>query len=437
MLVQTLQHYFGFSDFRPGQREIVERIMAGHDVVALMPTGGGKSLCYQLPALLSSKLTIVISPLIALMKDQVDALRARGIAAAYVNSSLVPTETAHIMRETEQGKIKVLYVAPERFSHHLFHAWLLCLPVGLIAIDEAHCISAWGHDFRPEYLDIRDRIGAFYHRPVVAAFTATATRDVRDDIVHRLGLRDPHIFVRGFNRSNLQFFVREGLKIKERQAEALRLVQSLSGVGIVYALTRKEAEEMAALFVSQGISAVAYHAGLLSHDRSMIQQQFQQNQYKVIVATVAFGMGVDKADIRFVIHLGMPASLEAYYQEAGRAGRDGVLAYCILLHSRRDVVLHHHFLKETVRAMGAQKKTTADMNRVYDAKYRQIDSVVRYTTMPQCRRKMILEYFSDPAADNFGNTCESCDVCLKYVWPDVARYASSPVFATKNTQKIA
>ncbi len=419
MLEQTLAKYFHFSDFRPGQKEIVESIVAGNDVVALMPTGGGKSLCYQLPALLSDKLTIVISPLIALMKDQVDSLTARGIGAAFLNSSQTQAEAMQVVKAVQSGKIQLLYIAPERFKSSEFQSLFTNLPVGCVAVDEAHCVSSWGHDFRPDYLLLKEHIGLLPVRPTIAAFTATATPEVKTDIIERLGLREPRVFIRGFNRPNLKFFVRENLRIKERRQEAVRLVKSLAGAGIVYTLTRKEAEEAAALFGQSGITAAAYHAGLEATQRTAIQNDFQENKFKVIVATIAFGMGVDKADVRFVIHLGMPSSLEGYYQEAGRAGRDGEGAYCILLHSRRDVGLHYHFLQQNKQTMLAQGKSWVEADRIANIKYRQMEKMIAYATTKQCRRRAILSYFVDLELGSHDANCGSCDVCMNYTWKEL------------------
>ena len=294
MLEQQLKKHFNFSQFRSGQKEIVESIISGKDVVALMPTGGGKSLCFQLPAILDDGISIVISPLIALMQDQVDGLIARGISATYINSSLSFDEISQRLLDIKNGKIKIIYVAPERFGNRQFQKMFADLEVFLLAVDEAHCVSQWGHDFRPDYLNVKEYIGLLKKRPIVAAFTATATPEVKDDIVERLGLRDPDVFVRGFDRPNLKFFVRENLKKKERALEALRIAKSIKGSGIIYAITRKETEELAKFFKAHGVNAAAYHAGMLGSKREKIQNEFMENKFKVIVATIAFGMGVER-----------------------------------------------------------------------------------------------------------------------------------------------
>jgi len=414
MLEKKLEKHFNFSEFRPGQKEIVETIMSGHDVVALMPTGGGKSLCYQLPAILSDKISVVISPLIALMKDQVDSLNARGIPATFINSSLTLDEIKERTDDIKNNRIKILYVAPERFGSFEFKKLFSDLDIFLFSVDEAHCVSEWGHDFRPEYLSIKKYIRELKSRPIVAAFTATATPEVKDDIISRLELQDPEIFVRGFDRPNLKFFVESNLKPKEKYAEVLRIIKTMAGSGIVYALTRKNTEFIAEFLRQNNIPAVAYHAGMEANERKRIQEEFMENKFKVIVATIAFGMGVDKADIRFVIHSGMPGSIEGYYQEAGRAGRDGESAYCILLHGKRDVSTHKYFIRQSQDDMFLQNKAWEEIKRIVSIKYDRLDRMIEYATNSSCRRKMILAYFSDPDYEKHKKNCQGCDVCLSW-----------------------
>lgn len=416
MLEKELEKHFSFSKFRAGQKEVVESIMAGNDVVALMPTGGGKSLCFQLPAILSDKISIVISPLIALMQDQVDSLNARGISATYINSALSFDEIDQRMADIRNGKTKIIYIAPERFGNREFQNLFAELDVYLLAVDEAHCVSQWGHDFRPDYLAVSQYIELLRNRPIVAAFTATATPEVKDDIIERLALRDPHVFVRGFDRPNLKFFVRENLKKKERIVEALRIVKSIQGSGIIYAITRKETEALAKFLKENKIKAVAYHAGMTGDKRSRIQNDFMENKYKVIVATIAFGMGVDKADIRFVIHVGMPSSPEGYYQEAGRAGRDGENAFCILLHSKADASLHNFFIMTSKGEMKSQGKDWLDSKKVIDVKYAKLNKMKEYVSQDSCRRLLLLDYFGDPAVKDHSGNCKGCDICLNYKW---------------------
>ncbi|MDP1620235.1 MAG: RecQ family ATP-dependent DNA helicase [Candidatus Moranbacteria bacterium] len=416
MLEKNLEKYFKFPEFRAGQKEIIESIMNGEDVVALMPTGGGKSLCYQLPAILSEKITIVISPLIALMKDQVDSLAARGIAATFINSSLDAQEIGRRLADLRAGKIKILYIAPERFASGEFRSAFSDLDIALFAVDEAHCVSQWGHDFRPDYLAIGQYIKTLKKRPSVAAFTATATPEVKDDIIARLDLREPKVFIRGFDRPNIRFFAQCDLKPTQRLEEVVRIVKSLknAGSGIVYAISRKDTEAIAQYLKKNGITARAYHAGMKAGEREAIQDDFMENRFKVIVATVAFGMGVDKADIRFVIHAGMPGSLEGYYQEAGRAGRDGELAYCVLLHSKRDVTTHKYFIRLDKQNMLAQGKGWQETNQVLDIKYDRLEGILNYATAKSCRRRIILEYFQDPDLESHQENCKGCDVCLNW-----------------------
>ncbi len=415
MLENYLKQHFKFDSFKPGQKEIVQSIVDKHDTVAILPTGGGKSLCYQLPALINDKLTLVVSPLIALMKDQVDALQARGIPSTFINSSLELRDMDERMQDVRDRSIQILYVAPERFASDRFRRLLGEIDIGLFAIDEAHCISQWGHDFRPDYRLLANQISQLKNRPTVAAFTATATPEVKKDIIDRLALQEPHVYVRGFDRPNLHFFAQSSMKPKARIHEVARLVQSIQGSGIVYTLTRKETEATAEFLNEQNITATAYHAGLDKDKRTNIQHRFMENEFRVIVATVAFGMGVDKADIRFVIHAGMPGSIEGYYQEAGRAGRDGEKAYCILLHSGKDNGMHSWFslkAQDDMARLGKQPHEIADM---VSMKKRQLETMKQYLDT-QCRRRMILSYFNDEAISELSENCASCDICLNYQW---------------------
>jgi ATP-dependent DNA helicase RecQ len=356
---QALKQYFGYDDFRGAQPDAIRAIAWGRDVLVLMPTGGGKSLCFQMPALVLPGLTLVVSPLISLMQDQVDALTRRGIAATYINSTLSPSESASRMASVQRGDIKLLYVAPERFDSHTFRRVLPRLEVSLLAVDEAHCISEWGHDFRPSYLrlgDVRKTLGV----PCIA-LTATATPAVREDILAHLGLQRPVILARGFDRPNLGWHVvaaRDEAHKDRLLLEALRTHRG-AGVACVYAPTRKKVDAIADLLNHCGIRAAGYHAGASAADRHRLQEAFMRGDVPVIVATNAFGMGIDKPDVRLVVHFAMPATLESYYQEAGRGGRDGNHARCILLHSFPDRFTHEflidqgHPAPEIVRAVWA------------------------------------------------------------------------------------
>jgi ATP-dependent DNA helicase RecQ len=439
MLEKNLEKYFKFSQFRAGQKEIIESILAGEDVVALMPTGGGKSLCYQLPAILSEKITIVISPLIALMKDQVDSLTVRGIPATFINSSLDINEIKKRIADIEKGTTKILYIAPERFASAEFRKLFSTLDISLFAVDEAHCVSQWGHDFRPDYLAIGQYIKSLKKRPSVAAFTATATPEVKDDIIARLDLQNPKVFIRGFDRPNIRFFAQCDLKPTQRLEEVLRIVKSLKGAGsgIVYAISRKDTETITKYLKSQDITARAYHAGMKAEMREKTQDDFMENRFKVIVATVAFGMGVDKADIRFVIHAGMPGSLEGYYQEAGRAGRDGEMAYCVLLHSKRDVITHKYFIRLDKQNMLAQGKSWQETDKILNIKYNRLEGILNYATANSCRRRIILEYFNDPDLHKQHQNCKGCDVCLNWKNTKIKKTTHSGQRIVRNKDELS
>src|ERR1700726_2458529 len=338
----ALEKYFGFREFREPQGEVISGILNGQDVFVVMPTGGGKSLCYQLPAILLDGVTVVVSPLVALMKDQVDALVARGLSATLINSTISAGEQQQRIRRMREGEFKLVYIAPERFRSRSFLQALGQITIGLFAIDEAHCISQWGHDFRPDYF----RLGTVLEelgRPQVAAFTATATPEVRTDIVDRLGLSQPKIFVAGFARPNLRFMVTE-MTGESQKYTRLRELIGRHRTGIVYCATRKRVDQVSDQLQSWGIRVARYHGGIDDDAREAAQNRFTQNDCDVVVATNAFGMGIDRADLRFVAHFEIPGSIEAYYQEAGRAGRDGELAECELLFNYADTRVQEFFI---------------------------------------------------------------------------------------------
>ncbi|HJT67704.1 MAG TPA: ATP-dependent DNA helicase RecQ [Pyrinomonadaceae bacterium] len=342
--ITSLREHFGFDSFREGQREVIESILAGKDAVVVMPTGSGKSLCYQLPAMILEGATLVVSPLIALMKDQVDALRARGLPATFINSSIPEPEQRARIESLRRREHKLVYIAPERFRSSRFNAALQSIPISLFAVDEAHCISTWGHDFRPDYLRLRYVIRSLGNIPTLA-LTATATPYVRSDIIQQLGLEKPQTFVSGFDRPNLRIEVVHTEKEREKITRIKRLAQSHEGSGIVYTSTRKAVEQVGRELKKAGLSVTTYHAGMTDAVRVRAQEDFMNGRTQMIVATNAFGMGIDKRDIRFVVHYQMPGSIEAYYQEIGRAGRDGLPSTCVLLFNYADKNTHDFFIE--------------------------------------------------------------------------------------------
>lgn len=344
MLEAALRRYFGHSAFRDGQRQVVQAVLDGKNTVAIMPTGQGKSVCYQLPALILEGTTLVVSPLIALMKDQVDGLLERGIPATFINSSLSSDEADYRLSQLALGAYKLVYVAPERFRNRSFLAALRGVRIARFAIDEAHCLSQWGHDFRPDYLRLKDAL-AHLGRPPVLAATATATPEVREDIVKQLGLKNPEVFVTGFDRPNLRYVVRPVSGEAAKLAKVSEIVSSVRGPGIIYAATRKSVETITEHLASEGVAVAPYHAGMDDASREGAQDAFMSGRARIVVATNAFGMGVDKPDVRLVLHYDIPGTIEAYYQEAGRAGRDGKPSYCVLLFSPADRYLQEFFIE--------------------------------------------------------------------------------------------
>ncbi|MDE2785135.1 MAG: DNA helicase RecQ [Chloroflexota bacterium] len=388
-----LKRHFGYDQFRPGQEEIISNALAGRHSLVVMPTGGGKSLCYQLPSLAMGGVTLVISPLIALMKDQVDGLRANGIAADFLNSTLDERSAARVERGAQAGEVRLLYVAPERVSMAGFRRFLATLDLRMIAIDEAHCISEWGHDFRPDYRALAELRELFPQTPVMA-LTATATERVQRDIVEQLRLNDCRRFVSGFDRPNLTYRVQPGAGAGEALLDLLEERKGQSA--IVYCFSRKDTEELAARLTGHGHPTVAYHAGLDANTRRLTQERFIDGEVPIVTATIAFGMGIDKPDIRLVVHHTLPKSIEGYYQETGRAGRDGLPSECVLFFNEGDRAKQEYF----IRVMTGEARAVAE---------KQLQQMVDYCRLTTCRRRYLLQYFGDTVA---GDSCGGCDVCL-------------------------
>ena len=399
---ETLRKYFGHEAFRPGQEVMVNALTHHRDALGVMPTGAGKSMCYQVPALMMPGAAIVISPLISLMADQVAALKSAGVPAAYLNSSLTPRQMELAMQRARQGAYKIIYVAPERLETPSFQAMAQSMPISLLAVDEAHCVSQWGQDFRPVYLRIADFVDSLPTRPVMGAFTATATERVRQDIIRLLRLQNPETVTTGFDRPNLYF---EVIRPKNRDAALMDILRRKRGEsGIVYCATRKAVEQVCDNLIRAGIDATRYHAGLSDEERKENQEKFQYDTCPVMVATNAFGMGIDKSNVRFVVHYQMPRSMEAYYQEAGRAGRDGEAAECILLYNGSDIftakwMIEHTEPNENMTAAEQSAVRYQDMNR--------LNRMVDYCTKPGCLRAFILRYFGENTVQDCGH-CSAC-----------------------------
>ncbi|MCD8786447.1 DNA helicase RecQ [Staphylococcus gallinarum] len=393
----TLSHYFGYDTFRPGQKEIISKVMDQRNVLGVLPTGGGKSICYQVPGLMLGGTTIVISPLISLMKDQVDQLKAAGISAAYLNSSLTQKEQKAIEAQLKNGDIQFLYVAPERFNNDYFMALLQRLPIHLVAFDEAHCISKWGHDFRPSYQEVIHKVFALPQDFTIVALTATATTEVQKDIMERLNINKHDEVKTSTKRRNLVFQVNPTY---QRQKFVLEYVKSHANeAGIVYCSTRKQVEELQEALEDHEISSTIYHAGLSNKDREAAQNDFVYDRVRVVIATNAFGMGIDKSNVRFVIHYNMPGDLESYYQEAGRAGRDGLKSDCILLFSERDIGLHQYFISAS--------KADDDYK---DKMGEKLTKMILYTKTKKCLEATLVHYFEP---NEKLEECEQCSNCTR------------------------
>ncbi len=402
---QTLKQYFGYDSLRTGQEELINGILAGHDVLGIMPTGAGKSLCYQLPALMLKGITLVISPLISLMSDQVKALNQAGVHAAYINSSLTENQIRMALSYASQGRYKIIYVAPERLNTPRFLDFACNADISMLTVDEAHCISQWGQDFRPSYLEIAGFLTRLPRRPIVSAFTATATERVKNDIVASLGLNNPVTMVTGFDRPNLFFRVVTRKGGSQKDNSIINYVKKHEDEsGIIYCATKKNVDKLYTLLNEQGISAGRYHAGLSNEERKQNQENFTYDRIRVMVATNAFGMGIDKSNVRYVLHYNMPQSLEYYYQEAGRAGRDGEEAECVLFFSKQDIMINKFLLQNKASA----GDVASDMQKTANDQ-RKLQQMINYCETDKCLREFILSYFGD-TTPCICNKCSNCVV---------------------------
>ena len=400
---QALKILFGYDSFRAGQKSVIDSILVGRDAFAVMPTGAGKSVCYQIPAVLLPGITLVVSPLISLMQDQVKALNEAGVPAAFINSSLSEKDYNETIRRARQGVYKIIYIAPERLVTEGFLALAKSVPVSMVTVDEAHCISQWGQDFRPSYMKIVEFVKTLEKRPIISAFTATATETVREDIICTLGLQNPFTLVNGFDRENLFFQVD---KPKNKEQYILKYISEHSGdSGIIYCATRKNVDNIYELLKGKGVSVGKYHAGMSAEERKKMQDDFVFDYTSIVVATNAFGMGIDKSNVRFVIHYNMPQSMENYYQEAGRAGRDGLDAKCILLFSPQDIVINRFLLDHKE----IQDLDPADRETVRERDVRRLQVMERYCYTTECLRNYILKYFGE----NPEKPCQDCGNCLR------------------------
>ncbi len=424
-IYEILKKYYGYDSFRSGQEGIIKNIISGRDVSAVMPTGAGKSICYQIPALYFDGITIVISPLISLMQDQVRTLISMGVRAAYLNSSLTPSQLSRATENAKTGMYKIIYAAPERLESPDFIDFACNANISILAVDEAHCISQWGHDFRPSYTHISDFIDKLPKRPVIAAFTATATGLVKRDIVNELHLRDPYTVTTGFDRENLFFGVYKPL---DRMAFLMDYVAANeNSSGIIYCGTRKTVDEISMILADNGYSALPYHAGMSDIDRTKNQEEFIYDKAKIIVATNAFGMGIDKPNVRYVLHYNMPKNIEDYYQQAGRAGRDGDPAECILLYSARDVKLNEYFIDKSAEN---ENIDPGQLKKFIELEREKLKQMTFYSTSKtECLRKRILKYFGE----SFTPPCNKCSVCRKEYGSD---FVSISLKRYKNEQLL-
>lgn len=423
---EILKKYFGYDSFRPGQEVLVDAILEGRDTLGIMPTGAGKSLCYQVPSLLMPGITLVISPLISLMKDQVTTLNQAGIHAAYLNSSLTQGQYLTALRNMQRGQYKIVYVAPERLLTESFQEAVRGITLSMVSVDEAHCISQWGQDFRPSYLRIREFVDQLSYRPVISAFTATATREVREDILALLDLRDPVTLTTGFDRKNLKFVVQHP---RDKMRTVLDYLKDHEqDCGIIYCLTRKTVEEVCERLQREGYSATRYHAGLSDRERQQNQDDFIYDRRQIMVATNAFGMGIDKSNVRYVIHYNMPKNIESYYQEAGRAGRDGLPSECILLYAGQDVITNQFFID---KMEGSEAMDDETARQVRERERERLRKMTFYCTTNECLREYILRYFGEYGS----NYCGNCSNCLtQFEERDVTETARKLVGCVKESR---
>lgn len=401
---KILSDFFGYSSFRPGQEKVIDSVLSGKDTVAIMPTGAGKSICFQVPALLFSGVTIVVSPLISLMKDQVSSLCGCGVKAAFINGSLSEKQLALALSRMERGFYKIIYVAPERLETKQFLSALRTLEVSLLCVDEAHCVSQWGKDFRPSYLLIDKFIRRLPKRPVVCALTATATTKVRNDIINLLGLEKPDVTVLSFDRKNLSFSC---IRPESKPKELRKFLDYFEGKsGIVYCSSRKNVDNLFVKLSSEGYNVTKYHAGMEKDERKRNQELFITDEKEIIIATNAFGMGIDKSNVSFVIHYNMPGDIESYYQEAGRAGRDGNEAHCILMFNKNDIRTQLYFIENSE---DNKELSRAEKEKIKKVRLEKLSKMIEYTSCKKCLRQFMLEYFGESAPD----FCDNCSVCNK------------------------